>query len=118
MKSCNNILHVLEDGRHRVIENELNYSLQEFGRLKNRYSEQKIYYRMYVFLATLIHEYKDYNSGMVKKVKNTKKRINENITRVKEELRKYQQKHAFKDITHVHQIENTWYEQPRRPFFL
>ena len=73
-ESCDNILHVLEeDGRHRVILNELNYNLRKFNSLKYRYEEQMIYHRMYIFLETLIHMYTDYNSGMVQKVKNMKK---------------------------------------------
>ena len=126
-KACDNILHVLkEDGRHRVILNELNYNLQEFARLKERYY-QNIYSIMYDFVAQLIHEYQEQYSSdsgmMVQRVKEKKQIINDNITQIKEELSKSQKKRAMRDITHVDHEANIlpWYERPRssrRPFFL
>ena len=124
-KACNNILHVLkEDGRHRVILNELNYNLQEFARLKERYY-QNIYSIMYDFVETLIHEYQEqYSSNMMmQRVQEKKQIINDNITQIKEELSKSQKKRAMRDITHVDHEANIlpWYERhrsSRRPFFL
>ena len=125
-KACEDILHVLEDGRHRVIENELNYSLQEFARLKDRYY-QNIYSTMYDFVARLIHEYKEQYSSdssmMVQRVKEMEGVVNDNIIEIKKELSEYQKKRAMTNITHVDHEANIlpWYERhrsSRRPFFL
>ena len=109
-KSCDNILHVLQDGRHSVIQTELDNYLREFDSLKYRYEEQKIYHEMFAFMQKLIYDYTYHKSGMVKKWKIWKKQINENITRIKRGLSKYQEKHALKDITYVDQMDNTWYD--------
>ena len=121
-KACKDILYVLEnDGRHSVIQNEWNYSVQEFYRLKNRYYDQTIYREMYELFVKLRYEYKEHYSSrlMVKKVKDMKEKINKTISQVNIELSEYQQKHALKNITHVDHNANIMYEgQPRRPFFL
>ena len=58
---------------------------------------------MFAFMQKLIYDYTYHKSGMVKNVKNMKTQIDENITRVKKGRSKYQEKHAFKYITHVDQ---------------
>ena len=121
-KACKDILHVLEeDGRHRVILNELNYNVQEFYRLKDRYYDQDIYREMYVLAVELRHDYKEHYSieTMVKKVNKMQEKINKNISEVNALQSEYQHKHALKNMTHVDHNANMMYERPsRRPFFL